>query len=279
MVTEPRPDARYVLGSSLTEHERLVRQAGLIAGSMRHMLTEAGLGPGMSVLDVGCGMGDVSLVAGAFVGTDGHITACDTNPQVIAQARERFDAAGINNVDFVVADIRELQAQRFDAVIGRFVLLYTADPVVVLRRIRELLLPGGVIAFEELELDVLGSKTLGSYPCVPVYEKGKEWALECFRRGGVEMRMGSKLHSVFRAAGLPDPHLNMEIGFRCANDRAVCDFLAGTARSLLPRIIEYGIASAAEVDIDTLADRLHAEGSALDAIYGFAPRVTAWTRV
>jgi SAM-dependent methyltransferase len=249
---------------------------------MRHMLTEAGVGPGMRVLDVGCGMGDVSLVASTFVGTSGHITACDANPQVIAQARERFDAAGINNVNFVVSDIRELQAeQRFDAVIGRFVLLYAADPVVVVRRIRELVRPGGVIAFEELELDFRGggSKMLGSYPCVPVYEKAKEWLLECFRRGGVEMRMGSKLHSVFRAAGLPDPHLNMEIGFRCANDRAVCDFLAGTVRSLLPRIIEYGIASAAEVDIDTLADRLHAEGSALDAVYGFAPRVTAWTRV
>ena len=104
MVTEARQDARYVLGSSLSEHERLVRQAGLIADSMRHMLTEAGVGPGMRVLDVGCGMGDVSLVASTFVGTSGHITACDANPQVIAQARERFDAAGINNVNFVVAD-------------------------------------------------------------------------------------------------------------------------------------------------------------------------------
>jgi tRNA A58 N-methylase Trm61 len=56
-------DPGYALSSSSEdEHERLSRQSDLYAPFTRRLLVRAGIEPGMRVLDIGCGPGDVSLL-------------------------------------------------------------------------------------------------------------------------------------------------------------------------------------------------------------------------
>jgi hypothetical protein len=50
----------YVLGHTPTEQLRLIRQARILAPATERFLGDAGITPGMRVLDIGCGMGDVS---------------------------------------------------------------------------------------------------------------------------------------------------------------------------------------------------------------------------
>ena len=59
-------DAIYAMGYTEDELHRLTDQGQLFAASTRALLAEAGIGPGMRVLDVGCGPGDVSLLAAAW---------------------------------------------------------------------------------------------------------------------------------------------------------------------------------------------------------------------
>jgi hypothetical protein len=63
----------YALGHSPRELERLAVQARLVDPITRAFLREAGIAPGMRVLDVGCGAGDVAFLAADLVGRDGAV--------------------------------------------------------------------------------------------------------------------------------------------------------------------------------------------------------------
>jgi hypothetical protein len=57
------------------------------------------------------------------------------------------------------------------------------------------------------------------------------------------------------------------------------DNLVQTIRTLSPAMQRFGIASAAEVDIESLAARLHSEAVAAEAVVMAPPAIGAWTRV
>jgi tRNA A58 N-methylase Trm61 len=57
----------YILGHSEAELRRLMLQATILNPITRRLLLEAGLQPGMRVLDIGCGSGDVSLLLAEMV--------------------------------------------------------------------------------------------------------------------------------------------------------------------------------------------------------------------
>ena len=63
----------YPLGYSETEFKRLERQGAFLRDLTEDVLRSAGLALGMHVLDVGCGVGDVSLLAATLVGPTGAV--------------------------------------------------------------------------------------------------------------------------------------------------------------------------------------------------------------
>ncbi len=88
----------------------------------------------MHVLDVGCGAGDVSFLCARLVGTEGRVVGIDRSPESIALATQRAQAAGLENVTFVAGDVAPVTIDwRFDAIVGRLVLMYFADPAALLR--------------------------------------------------------------------------------------------------------------------------------------------------
>ena len=119
----------------------------------RLMFAEAGLRPGMRVLDVCSGSGDVALLAREFVGLDGHVTGFDRSSATVAYANERAAFRGLSNVEFVEADIESLPfGHDFDAIVGRTVLMYRRDPVHDLRALVRCLRPDGLVVFQELDM-------------------------------------------------------------------------------------------------------------------------------
>lgn len=143
-----KEDAVYVVGDDERERQRLIDQASLLDPFTRRLFVEAGIGPGMRVLDVGSGMGDVALLAAELVGPTGSVVGVDTNPDVLVAARRRAP----ENVTFVEGDIRQLELDgEFDAVVGRLVLMYLQDPAEALAQATRNLRSGGVAAFLEPE--------------------------------------------------------------------------------------------------------------------------------
>jgi ribosomal protein L11 methylase PrmA len=85
-----RDDPGYALSSSSEdEHARLLQQADWYASYTRRLLTRAGIEPWMRVLDVGCGSGDVSFLAGELVGPQGSVVGVERDEGAVSSARGR----------------------------------------------------------------------------------------------------------------------------------------------------------------------------------------------
>jgi ubiquinone/menaquinone biosynthesis C-methylase UbiE len=267
---------QYVLGRSETESQRLIKQALFLRPSTERVFRKAGIAEGMHVLDLGCGAGDVSFLAAELVGPTGSVFGIDVDPGVLAVASERAHASGWTWVRFEERAIDSFTTtQPFDAVVGRFVLMYQADPVATLRRVSSLVRPGGLIVVQEPDFRV----GITTSPTVDLWQQVQHWIAETFRRGGVHYDIGGRLYHVFRRAGLPGPavleHISAGGG---AAMRQYCENSAEIVRSLLPRLEHFGIATAADVQVDTLADRLEHQTCAADSQITYVPIVGAWTR-
>ena len=95
----------YLLGSTDAEHQRLIRQSEILNPFTERLFHDAGLGPGQRVLDIGSGLGDVSMLAARLVGTNGAVVGVDRDASIIAKAKVRVMDAGLRNVEFVESEL------------------------------------------------------------------------------------------------------------------------------------------------------------------------------
>ncbi len=277
MIQTAAGDPTYVLGRSDEETRRLEQQAELFKPPTRLVFEEAGITTGMKVLDVGSGSGDVAFLAAELVGATGHVLGVDVNPAIVATARLRAQAAGITNVSFIVGDVREVEVgDDFDAVVGRMVLMYQANPGATLRAAVRMLRDGGLAAFHEANV------TLGvaSLPVSPLHQLLGRCFCETFARGGVELAMGMKLHQVFLAAGLNAPQMSSTtlIGGQAEWVERFAPYAANTLRSLMPLMLEYGIVKEGEIDVETFERRYRDEVIGQGSVVQWIPFVGAWAR-
>ena len=265
----------YVLGHSETELRRLAMQSAFWGELTEEVFRRAGIGVGMHVLDVGCGPGDVSFLAAKLVGPSGSVLGIDRSEDAVKRASQRAAEHGLRGCHFAVADVEAFETdQRFDAVVGRLLLMYLKDPARTLRSLIRHLRPGGIVAFHEIILN-----SMLCVPPVPLLNRVAQWVITAFERGGAELDMGLRLDATFRAAGLSPPEPYAGARPVAGADSAGYAVLAAVTRSLLPAIEKFGIATAAEVDIDTLADRLRNATVAADACWLSPVMVGAWARI
>jgi ubiquinone/menaquinone biosynthesis C-methylase UbiE len=264
----------YALGYSESEFKRLESQGTFFRDLTEDVLRRAGVVPGMRVLDIGCGVGDVSLLAAELVGPSGAVLGIDRSAEAVGTAHRRAVAAGRDWVRFGVAELDAFDAdEKFDAMVGRLVLMYFSHPATTLRRLYRHLRPGGVVALQEMAMPLCRSTLEGQQ-----FRQCLNWLLGTFERAGFEIDMGSKLFATFLEAGLPAPQ--MIVGGRAEGgpNSPVYDYIAATLRSLLPVAERLGVACAAEVEIETLAERLRQEAVQHNACIMPPPLIGAWTR-
>ncbi len=114
--------------------ERLVELAGVAAGSR--------------VLDVAAGYGEPSLTAARVVGSHGKVVASDISAEMLAYGRERAQAQGLENIDFVQSDAISLDfpAGSFEAAVSRWGIIFDPDGEGAAARVRSFLAPGSRMA-------------------------------------------------------------------------------------------------------------------------------------
>ncbi len=261
----------------ITRSPDALDQPGMSARALepftRQLFVEAGLKPGMRVLDVFSGAGDVALLAREIVGRDGLVIGFDPSVQSVAYATERAAFRGLGNVDFLEAQMDDLPfGADFEAIVGRVVLAYRRDPVRDLRVLVRCLQPGGLLVFQEI--DHLTARTI---PPTAVVDQVREWLIETFERAGIKLQMGSELYRAFREAGLPPPRMRLD-GFVGGAESTAPMFLTNVVRTLLPQLEALGVATAEDVQIETLEERMRLDLARTGGVMQSPLLIGAWTR-
>jgi SAM-dependent methyltransferase len=228
----------------------------------------------MRVLDVGCGSGDVAFLAADLVGPSGEVIGADRATAAVNRARARAQARDLGNARFLEGDPTELRFDGlFNAVVGRLVLMYYADPVAAVRKLAEHLLDGGLMVFQEFDIG-----NCRSLPLAPTYEHNVGWIKQALIATGARTQLGLELYSVFLAAGLPGPSMRMDALIGGGPDLPAYELVADVIRSLLPVMEKLKITTATEVDLTTLAQRMKDEVVASKGVVLSPGLIGAWSR-
>jgi len=237
------------------------------------LLVDAGIGPGMRVLDVGCGSGDVSLLLAKLVGTEGHVTGIDRDGPSLEMARERVRKHHLSNITFIKGDICAISPGPgpFDAAVGRRVIMYLPEPVDAIRKIAAQLRPGGVVAFVEHD----ATMAPGRLKPLPLQEQVSGWIRKTIEYEGADIHIGFNLPLLFEQAGLTVEHVRAEAIIQTPRTQYPT---AAIIRAMFSRIIKAGVATEEEIDLETLEQRLLDERVKANSIYVSDMVFTVWAR-
>jgi ubiquinone/menaquinone biosynthesis C-methylase UbiE len=159
------------------------------------------LRPGMSLLDIGCGPGNITADLAERVG-DGPVVGLDLPPDVIATAAADHVRP---NLTFRVGDVYALDIadDTFDVAYAHQVLQHLSDPVAALREMRRVVKPGGVVAVRDSDYGAFVWS-----PADPVLTRWLELYHQLTIRNRAEADAGRYLHTWVRAAGFDDFQLS-----------------------------------------------------------------------
>jgi ubiquinone/menaquinone biosynthesis C-methylase UbiE len=277
----PEKTRDYPLGYSEQEEQRLIMQAQLLRDWTERFFRASGLdqlgGQSARVLDIGCGMGDVAMLAADLVGPGVTVVAIDRDSPSVEKARARAVRLGYGDrIVFRHADIAEFESEeKFDAIVGRYILPYLRQPAASLRQMATLVKPAGLMVFHEI--DVGGVPRMEGAPAL------YSWAFtllgEAFRRGGADPSSGLKLAPAFLDAGLGWPKVVAEVPVGGEPGSYLFPWLSATIKNIQPVIEKSGLATAAELDIDTLPARLEKACAEARAQVIGPTQFGAWVRV
>jgi SAM-dependent methyltransferase len=155
----------------------------------------------MRLLDVGCGPGTITVDLAGLV-APGEVVGIDSVDEPLVGAREAARAAGVDDhVRFEVADGMALPFDdgTFDVVHAHQVLQHVPDPVGMLREMRRVTRPGGIVAARDSDY-----AAFTWHPAVPALDEWLELYHRVARASGGEPDAGRRLLAWAHAAGLDD---------------------------------------------------------------------------
>jgi SAM-dependent methyltransferase len=170
-------------------------------------------------------------------------------------------------------DLHEAGAdgRRYDAVVGRRVLMYQPDPAAAVRGVARALDPGGLVVLQEHDATMTPARVAP----LPLHDRAHGWVWRTVEREGADIHMGFHLASVLARSGLVVERVRAEA---VVQTPTMSHHTGAIVRAMLPRIVRHGVATAEEIEVDTLDRRLAEERRTADATYVGELVFGAWAR-
>jgi ubiquinone/menaquinone biosynthesis C-methylase UbiE len=263
-------ESHYPIRGGTQGRERLRVLSRVMRSSTVALLRRAGIAPGMTCLDAGCGGGDVAFDMARMVAPGGRVVGTDVDDAKLEIARAEGVAEGLTNVEFRRSDVRvEVPGESFDLVHARFLLSHLADPAAALANLRASLRPGGVLAVEDVDFS--------GYFCEPdhaAFRRYIELYTQAARRKGGDPELGRHLPSLVARGGFDDVRMN--VVQHASTDGEVKLLSALTMENIADAVVAEGLTDRAETD--RLIAGLYDFGRRPDTI-GATPRIfEVWAR-
>jgi SAM-dependent methyltransferase len=255
----------YVIRGGIEGRERLRVLSRVMRPGTLSLLDRAGVGPGMRVLDVGCGGGDVTFDLASLVGPTGRVVGVDIDPVKIGLARDDAERNRVGNVEFRVGDVSQgpVDPAGFDVVYVRFVLWVLPDPEAALGEMLAALRPGGRFVVEDIDYH-------GSYchPMTDAWRRYEEIFTQTALATGGDPYLGIRLPGLLLEAGLQgvQPSIVQPAGL----EGEVKALHALTLENIKAAVDQHAVATPEEVD--DLVDALY-EIARDPSTYVLAPRI------
>jgi ubiquinone/menaquinone biosynthesis C-methylase UbiE len=197
--------------------------------------------------------------------------AVERDRNSIAKASARVTEAGFHNVSFSESNVNEILDEKpFDAVVGRFILMYLPDPVATLRSISQVVRPGGVLVFQEPTwVPVITHLTQ-----LPLWLATASLIDKTMRAASANHDMGTELYQTFTEAGLPAPTVRMELPM--GREPYLAQWYYDTLCSLLPQMEQLDMPIESLGSLDTLVQRLQEEVAKSRTVACWFASVGAW---
>lgn len=263
----------YVLGDHDRELERLMHQALVFEAPTRLLLESSGLNCGMRCLDLGCGVGDVSLLAAELVGPHGRVDAVDRSSRALSIAAARAHERRFEQIHFECADVYTPRAFRYDVVVSRFLLLHFKDPGEIVDIAARATKPFGTVAFAEMDI-----RSAGSVPPLRFLQQCLGYIVQLYEALGLNPDTGSALYNILASRGLK-PQMQASCSIEPAHASTALNFVVETLRTMAPQLEALGIVSEQELDLPNLKARLTTEASESHSCLIFPRFVTASARI
>jgi len=263
--------AHYVLATGAAGEQRLRLLDTVYGPSTDRLLADLGVRPGMTVADVGCGVGVVACWLGRLVGATGSVVGVDLSEEQLALARRDAAAQGLSWARFIAADACDTGLPRgsFDLVCCRSLLSHLRRPAGALHEMSALLKDGGVLVGEDVDMTVVSSD-----PPSAAYARVAELLEGICRHIGSDPAMGAHLQALFRTVGYSRPQVRVDRpAFRAGESKRLWEY---TFLELAPAFLDAGIATAAEVA--ALTAELARLGTDDATVVLHAPKYQVWAR-
>lgn len=236
------PTQSYVIEGGQAGKARLSVLSQTLEPTTLALFERIGIAPGMACLDVGSGGGDVTRLLAHLVGPRGRVVGIDFDAEIVRLAATDAQAAGLDQVRFRVANVYELEPEPvFDRVYVRFLLTHLPDPVRALRKLVQMLKPGGILMVEDVEMN-----GRFCYPAFPLFDAGAHLYSDAARRKGGEPEIGPKLPGLFQAAGLQGVGINLvQPVFLHGKGKTMMSL---TLHRVADAVLSEGLATASEFD-------------------------------
>jgi ubiquinone/menaquinone biosynthesis C-methylase UbiE len=265
------PHNHYIIRGGIEGRERLRILSRVMQATSHNLLDRAGLRPGMSCLEIGCGSGDLAFDMAHRVGPFGKVLGTDIDETKIELAREEATTLGLSNVEFQLSDIaKEHPDPAFDLVHARFVLTHLPDPAHALDNMRRALKPGGVAVVEDIDF-----RGCFCHPFNAAFDDYIDLYTRTVESRGGDANIGPRLPALLRTAGFE--HIQMNAVMPAGIDGEVKLLAPITLENIAEAVAAEGLAT--EVELKRLIAELHDFASHSESVVS-APRIVeAWGRV
>lgn len=201
-------DSNYVLSVGEKFEERLIRLNAFSNPYSSAFILRSGIKKGDHVIDVGCGIGELTSWLGEQVGPQGKVVAIDISKEQLELAKRRAKEKNLTNIEFYeisIYDLAKLNVQ-FDFVYSRYVIDHIIEQQRALEVMTEITRDGGMLCCES---SAVHTRTAFSYPQIAVRDKMHAWFDSLRRLNVCSDHLGFRLPSMMRQLNLKNISIDL----------------------------------------------------------------------